>query len=359
MIKVISIEDNSWERIVRSFSHYDVYYLPEYVKAFQKNGDGTPVLFYYENKEKTGRAINVVMKRDLYDVPEFRSIVEQEKYYDIITPYGYGGWIVEGSNAYSLKDEYEDYCRRHHIVSEFVRFHPVLENWKGLDVMYTDIHLGDTVCIDISSKELVWNNFKSQNRSRIRKAQNNGLKVYWGRYPELIDPFIAIYNDTMKRDDAEEYYFFQRPFYESILEDLKDNSLWFFATKDGVIAGICIFLFCGDIIQYHLSASREEYEQMAPTNLIIYEAAVFGCEHGYKKLHLGGGVGSGHDTLYRFKKTFNQKGEDKEFHIGKKIFDVEMYDTLCRAKGVEGHSLNLLESGYFPEYRGGTGVKSL
>ncbi len=64
---------------------------------------------------------------------------------------------------------------------------------------------------------------------------------------------------------------------------------------------------------------------------------------GYRTLYLGGGVGSGEDSLFRFKKSFF-KGELNHFFIGKKIYNQEMYDELVGMRDVS-------ETTFFPRYR--------
>ena len=94
---------NNWEKwreVVCSFKLHDVYYLPNYVKAFEINGDGTPLLLYFEADGL--RAINVVMKRDLSDFPPLSNKVETGKFFDLITPYGYGGFIIEEAQVNDL-----------------------------------------------------------------------------------------------------------------------------------------------------------------------------------------------------------------------------------------------------------------
>ena len=348
MIEIITLDNCSkWDELVKSFSNYDIYYLSGYVKAFYLNGDGNPILIHYEGDNT--RAINVVMKRDISKIFSKNDDIEPETFFDLVTPYGYGGFIIEGCDTDNLFKEYEQFCSDNNIVSEFVRFHPQLFNWIPVSTLYNEIHLGETVYMDTSSEDIIWANITSKNRNVIRKAQNNGLTVHWGRNDEIIDPFMEIYNATMTKDDAEEYYFFKRPFYESIRNDLPENALWGWVEKDGVIAAISIFLFSNERMHYHLSASRREYQTMAPTNLLLYEAALWACKNGYKTLHMGGGVGSGHDSLYKFKKAFN-RGDDLEFHIGKRIYDKEMYKKLCDLKNIP-YTEETLSDGYFPKYR--------
>ena len=89
---------------------------------------------------------------------------------------------------------------------------------------------------------------------------------------------------------------------------------------------------------------------MAPTNLLLYEAAVWAASQGYLKLHLGGGLGAGHDNLYKFKKAFN-RGEDAKFYIGKRIFDFNKYKQ-CVQLRINVDVEYDLRTNYFPSYRG-------
>ena len=106
-----------------------------------------------------------------------------------------------------------------------------------------------------------------------------------------------------------------------------------------------IMLAANGRMNYHLSGSVREYSNLAPTNLLLYEAALWGSAHGYQTLYLGGGVGSGEDSLFKFKKAF-YRGEDlPRFHIGKKILDCEKYEALV------GMRDDLPVSSFFPGYR--------
>lgn len=346
MLTVYTLADAAgWDRTVRSFQNYDAYYLSGYVKAFQLHGDGEPLLFHYEGDGLRG--INAVMKRDVAWDPHFAGKLPEGQYFDFATPYGYGGWLLEGEgDKASLFGAYEAWCRENGIVSEFVRFHPVLANHEAVRDGYEVIRLGGTVAMDLSSPESVWENLTSKNRNMIRKARKNGLRAYNGRYPEIYETFREIYNATMDKDHAEEYYYFAPEFYESILNDLPCNAQVFYAqTEDGTVAAASIMLTANGRMNYHLSGSRRELQCLAPTNLLLYEAALWGCANGCRTLHLGGGVGSGEDGLYQFKKAF-YRGEPRRFHIGRKTFLPDAYETLTALR------TDLPEdSGFFPRYR--------
>ena len=123
-------QSEQWDAIVRSFKEYDVYWLSGYVKAFQLHGDGEPWLFFYEGSDTRG--INVVMKRDVAKDERFKGKIEEGQYFDFSTPYGYGGWIIEGKNTEDLFQAYERCLRKNNIISEFVRFHPVAKDRKSV-----------------------------------------------------------------------------------------------------------------------------------------------------------------------------------------------------------------------------------
>lgn len=351
MLSIVSIdESDKWDEIVRSFSNFDVYYLSEYTKAFKIHGDGEPILFYYEGQGI--RAINVVMKRNVENDKNFKGKIPESSYFDLVTPYGYGGFLIEGNKSVSniklLNDEYSTYCKNNGIISEFVRFHPILENHKNLDILYDVLTLGKTVSIDLKSTEQIWSDLTSKNRNMIRKANKLGVEIYWGRSPELFHQFIGLYNATMDKDNAKEYYYFREGFYNSVLNDLKYNSLIFYSVFEDKIIAMSMILFANNQVHYHLSASDREYQNLAPTNLLLYEVACWGCENGYKTFHLGGGLGSREDSLYKFKKAFN-RNSDNIFSVGRKVFDEEKYDELIEIRSKEGCFGK--STSFFPGYR--------
>ena len=336
-------ESVEWDKVVRSFASYDVYYLSGYVKAFQIHGDGQPLLFYYENENVKG--INVVMKRDIADDDYFGDKVERDVLFDFITPYGYGGWLIEGNGHLTdLFAQYEKWCVDHNIVCEFVRYHPVLDNAKCSEGIYNVDYLGNTISIDLSSPDVIWEKLTSKNRNMVRKAQKSGVEIYHGQFPSIYKTFKEIYTLTMDSDNAKQYYYFEDDFYNSIQRDLPNEAQVFWAEFEGQIIATSIMIAANGYMNYHLSGSLREYQYIAPSNLLLYKAALWGHYNGYKSLHLGGGVGSKEDSLYKFKSAFN-RSETKRFAIGKKIYCTDIYDRLVQMKE------SVVNDGFFPKYR--------
>lgn len=342
MIQIYDMtQRKEWDEMVRSFAEYDVYYLSGYVRAFEIHGDGEPQLLYYEANGL--RAIYVYFKRT----------TAIEGIFDSITPYGYGGVLFEGNiqeeNLKAFWSAYVEKMKELNIVDNFVRYHPVLANAVPMKVCSDVIDLGKTVAMDLTSEEVIWTNIHSKNRNMIRKAEKNGIVIKHGQGLELFDEFIKIYNATMDKDNAEDYYYFKPEFYRSIHEDLKDNYELFWAEYEGKIIAMSIMIFANGRLNYHLSGSDIEYRNLAPSNLLLYKAALWGVEKGMKTFHLGGGVGSGEDNLYKFKAAFNRKS-DYQFSIAKMVFDQEKYDALVEERESRDPEFNR-ESKFFPLYR--------
>lgn len=342
MIKLYSIlESEQWDACVKSFADWDVYYLSGYVKAFQIHGDGEPFLLYYE--ENGCRAIYVYMRRE----------TALPGVYDSITPYGYGGVLFEGctseADIHAFWVAYKTKMQEEKTVDNFVRYHPILKNAVPMKTVSKVIDLGHTIAMDLTSPEEIWDNIVSKNRNVIRKAEKNGIEILHGKGMDLMDYFIEIYNATMDKDHAEEYYYFKRPFYESIHNDLYDHYEMFYAMYEGQPIAMSIMIFANGRLNYHLSGSDLAHRSLAPSNLLLYKAALWGCEVGLKTFHLGGGVGSGEDGLYKFKAAFN-KNSDYQFSIGKQIFDQEKYDELVKIRRESDAAFDE-NSKFFPLYR--------
>jgi len=349
---VIELTDSiNWNEIVTSFQNYDVYYLYNYVLAFFIHGDGIPYLIHYESNGLRG--INVFMKRDISHFAPFNNLIESGTYFDFTTPYGYGGFLFEGDTSEAAMktfyERYAEFLNIENVISSFVRYHPQLKNANTMRSVTSITDLGRTITIDLDSKDKIWTNFSSRNRTQIRKAERLGVGIHHGKTVKLLEVFRSIYNDTMTVNQADRYYFFERNFYESIHSDLHDNYEIFYAVYEEKIVAISIMLFANNRMHCHLLGSLIEYRNLAPSNLLISEAAFWGNEQGFKTLHLGGGLGSEEDNLFRFKKSFNINS-DQIFSVGKEIINQKVYDLLVglRSKNESNFDCNSL---FFPLYR--------
>ncbi len=319
-------EKDRWDEIVKSYNNWDIYYLCDYADSFRLHGDGEPLLIDFFDQR--GRFCYVVMKRDIADDSKFEGCLESGKFFDFESPYGYGGPLcdepisVEAQNKF-LK-EIKDYAIEHGVVSQFVRFHPLLMNHEILPLVFETRYLHQTIFIDTESPELIMFNMDSKNRNMVRKAEKNGVTIVRKPIDEYCD-FIPIYEETMQKDNAGDYYYFEEEYFKKQI-DLKDNACIFYAIKDDFPIAAAIMYYNNQYMHYHLAGTHTEYRKFSPGNLLLYKAACWASEMGIKKFHLGGGIVED-DSLFSFKKQFNKNGR-LSFYIGKTVFDVEQYNYL-------------------------------
>lgn len=322
---------------MRSFRNWDIYYLQEYARSFNIHGDGIPYLLDYRDDES--HFSYVVMKKDIGESPEFKGLIKSGKFFDLETPYGYGGPLYDSpiskKSEKAFLKEMTDLSLENGIISQFVRFHPLLNNYN-MPLVFETRYLHDTIFIDTENPEIIFNNLDSKNRNMIRKAEKSGITI--SRRPiEDYDDFLPIYRETMERDNAEKYYFFDESYFRSQLA-LKENACIFYAIYEGRPIGGAIMYFNDRFMHYHLAGTLTEYRKYAPGNLLLYEAALWASQMGIKKLHLGGGM-SDNDNLFRFKKKFNKNGR-LPFVIGRTIFDKGGYDRLMKIREENDHSFD-------------------
>ena len=355
MIESIKFEytnKDKWDSIVASFPNHDVYYMHGYVAAFKIHGDGEPLLLYYDDGAMRG--IYVAMLRDVAESQHFKGLIPKGELFDLISPYGYGGFIFDGEindcSMAQLSKELQELMSKRNVVSCFTRFNPILRNAELSRPFIDVVDLGKTIALDLTDEKVIWDNIISKNRNMIRKAIKNGIEIHHTHEREdLFETFREIYNATMEHDNAEPYYYFKEDFYRSIHRDLSNNYELFYATAGEEIVAMAIMIFANGKMHYHLSGSKIEYRNLAPSNLLLYKAALWGHGQGFSVFHLGGGVGSGEDNLYRFKATFNHNS-DCRFSIGRQIFDQKQYEILVELRELQDSKFDKSQS-FFPLYR--------
>ena len=181
--------------------------------------------------------------------------------------------------------------------------------------------------MDLRDKEKLVANMESKCRNVVRKAQKNGVCIVLEDDLKTLEDFKSIYNGTMDRNEASEYYYFNDNFFDDTVEHCNENLFIANAYYENKIIASSLILRFDKYLHYHFSGALTEYRKLQGNNLLLYEVAVWGNENGYEKFHLGGGYESEKDSLYKFKKSFS-KLEDSDFYIGKKIHNLEQYNYL-------------------------------
>lgn len=340
MIAILRIIDenksNEWNDCVRSFHNWDVYYMYEYVYPLAVHNGADMKLIYYEDDEiKEERTCYAVLQKDVSEASAFLGLLDRGMYFDWETPYGYGGPLLEKALSEASSRRFVEalraFCAETRVVTQFVRFHPYLENENSVPGLIERRYMRDTITIDTSCEGNILGNMDSKCRNMIRKAEKNGVTIHMASIDDY-DEFAMLYEITMTRLGADEAYFFGQAYYEA-MRKMRDNAFILYALHDGDVVAGAMFMYNHRYMHYHLSASDPAYRNLAATNLILYHAAKWAAKNGIILFHLGGGV-TGEDSLFGFKKQFNKNGR-KPFYIGRTIFDQEGYNYLLKIRKEE------------------------
>jgi len=340
------IEKDEWTNLLDRFSKEksDIYFLSDYTFLHSTLENGISKCIKFENSE--GIAIYPYLERNIPLI-----LTDGKEMKDIITPYGYGGPI---STTYSpsfverFNNAIDQYFLDMGYISEFIRFHPVLENHRlrNCDVVF--IH--KTFGVDFSKRDVSSLDFWKDSLKRgVKKAEKFGLQFEMNVLNgENLKDFIEIYILTMERKKALNFYFFNDRYWNLLLELSKRNNVFItnILYKKEKIASAIFLSWKGFYIHYHLGGSKAEYLHMRPVNYLFWNIEKWTANNNFSLLHLGGGVESG-DGLERFKFSISNKHFD--FYIGRKILNMNFYLKLnIKATKLSKEKFNV---NFFPAYR--------
>lgn len=339
----ISPEDPKWARFLDGHWH-DFYHLPEYVRLCARHENGIPVAFYAESQGSSFLAPLIIRQ-----LPEGLSAAPG--WSDSASPYGYSSPLVGPTPKLlpAFLGAFLNAAREHRIVSAFFRLHPFFElNKEDLGRFGQIVHQGQTVYIDLSLPDnAFWSQVRRNHKQNIQRLKEMDFKITLDDW-SLLPDFAALYCQTMSRVGATTCLYDQEYFDD--LKTILDEAMHLccvLSTEGHVVAG-GVFVEAHGFVNYHLSATADEYLRLGPNKLIIPYMRTWAKSQGCKILHIGGGVGGAIDSLFHFKAGFSDGRAD--FYTYRMIADQGRYGTLTRAADtLTADGVN--QAGYFPAYR--------
>lgn len=323
----------------------DLYFDERYGKLYEEIEKGVCQVFEFAHP--LGHVRHVFIKR------EIPILLGSERYFDIVTPYGYGGPLMTGCApehkeelASAFASAFAVYCRDERVVAEFIRFHPVLGNAKDFECSYEVRYLRDTVGTSIAEyDDPIEAEFSASARKNIRKALRKGVEYRVTLGPDNLKAFQQVYFATMDRNQADPFYYFNENYFVQLLASFKQHLLLVEALYEGEVIGMELQFVYNDLIHTHLSGTYERFHHLSPVYVMQYAAVMWAKEHGIKLIHGGGGrTNSATDNLLRFKQQFARQ-TSFAFYSGQKVWNEEIYVKLCEAVNAA------VTDDFFPAYR--------
>ncbi|MCD0160622.1 GNAT family N-acetyltransferase [Deinococcus sp. 6YEL10] len=321
---------------MKEIGEHDIYHTYDYHRLMSSSSDDS-ILFRFSNETQT-----ILLPFIIRKIPLTLEI-------DATSVYGYTGPLVKmaassQSDHSEFKNALKESLRDMGIVCLFSRLHPIIDTSKYIEGLGSIVDIGTTVSIDLKlEEEEQWGSYRKNTRYEIRKLIRDGFTVRKLDWNEFGAEFIEIYQQTMRRVGASQEYYFSDHYYSGLFQLEGVEMHLFGCFKDGKLACAGLFSLAGEIIQYHLSGTAEEFLKESPSKLMIDAVRCWAKKTPATILHLGGGVGGKRDSLFKFKAGL-ASGEHT-FRIWKWILNQSKYEDLTIKAG------STLDEPYFPAYR--------
>jgi hypothetical protein len=344
------LKPSRWEEYLKLLqaSEQDIYFTPQYYSIYQQRSEGKALCTIYQKGDDI--ALYPFILNDInslgYDL--------NEQYFDIQGGYGYNGVLSNSNSSSFLKSFYDifnDFCLDNNIVSEFLRFNPLLNNHMLHRPDFNVIYDRNNINVNLLNDNMEKTEYEYSTRKNIKKAIASGLsfRFFYGNEISIddIETFYQVYSLTMDRNNAESFYYFDIDYFVNISRSLPRNSLFVFVLVDYKIISCELVLLGSSIAYSFLGGTLSEYFQFRPNDFLKHKTIELLKSLGFQNYLLGGGD----EGVFRYKKSFSKNGI-VPFFIGKKIHNplvykrvVEQWEKLFPSK-VEKYKNYLLKYRY-------------
>ncbi|MCM3453734.1 aminoacyltransferase [Heyndrickxia oleronia] len=362
MYEVIShCNKSKWQDKLNQFIKKDIYYNHSFSTLYKNIENGDPYLFYFEN-EHGKKICYVFFKRKLNILP-FKNNTSTCKLYDITTPpFGYGGPLFDREDAdlvNQFRKAFNQYCLEENIISEFIKFHPLLQNHRYMENLMEISYDRETIFIDLTIPEKrIFEQYHKNHKRNIKKAIKNQLifKVFKNEkmYDQLHE-FTKLYKETMDKVNASQKSYYSMDYFKKLIRGFTNKAIIgaVFHEEKMISAAICMYE--GTTLHYHLGCSDKQFLNLGSNTFLFHNLSLWGRSNGLDAFYLGGGHSALHnggtierDSLFQFKYRFNQHGVLK-FYIGRKIHNPIQYELLVNQW--ENYYSEKPNPNFFPLYR--------
>lgn len=337
MIKIIDSEKN-WRHTINDMDNYDFYHTYDY-HIISKKDNELPILLVYEED-----MISIA-------IPFLKRPINGTPYFDLTSVYGYAGPLSKNINVECFDNKkfiisFKEKMKEMDVISVFSRLNPYIDKQEQILMSLGNIPtLGKVVNINLTlDLDKQRTQYGKSTKNRINKSRRS-CNVIKAITDEHVNDFIDIYYENMDRVSANKDYYFSRKYFFDFLKCTDFTTEILLVTHketNEAIAG-SMFVKTKNIVQFHLSGTKNKYLNYAPANIFLDEMRVLATLEGYKYFNLGGGLGSKEDSLFKFKSSFSK--EMKNFMVWEYIVNEKVYNLLSNENS------NPKNNDFFPLYR--------
>lgn len=249
---------------------------------------------------------------------------------DISSIYGYTGPIATTQDPAFLRgawEAFDEFASEHNVVAEFIRFSPFNAN-QGCAHPDTTVQANRTLAVSRlpATPQALLDSLGTKTRNMLRKAERSGLSARELALPDHLPAFRALYEETMRRNQAPEFFWYDDAYWTQLLR-LGGGLRLFGAFAQGTMVAASMAVAHARSGLYHLGAGLPEYTRLGAGNLSLYAMSSGLLQSGVALLNMTGGrTVSADDPLLLFKKS-NANGT-LPFYIGKRVVNRAAYNSL-------------------------------
>jgi Acetyltransferase (GNAT) domain len=248
---------------------------------------------------------------------------------DAVSPYGYPGGVVQGGTPARPTDV--DWSGTG-LITVFARERLAGEPWLDGARERSCVLLHDP-----ARERRLRPRLAEQIRSNERRGWSVDRAPGPNASPDQLGSFESAYEQTMRRTEAAERYFFSRDYFSSVLS-FGDSWLLLALSEAGEIGAGAIVVRSDRMLHYFLGGTAEEHLAESPFKNVVEAMMTLADELGLP-LNLGGGVRPG-DGLEAFKRGF--ANTELPFRTHEIVCDDGEYERLSEGRR---------QGGFFPAYR--------
>ncbi|HYG37754.1 MAG TPA: GNAT family N-acetyltransferase [Cytophagales bacterium] len=219
----------------------------------------------------------------------------------ISSPAGtFGGWV---SNNRLDKGHIESLINFLYSISDDlnVRINPYEETGANYIYKKAISDVTNTLKLD-NDFEAIFRSWTKGHKSAVPKAVKAGIIIEKGKNLDDWKAYYEVYQDSIKRWGEKASSNYKWTLFEEFYKRKSDNiTLWLAKHENRIIAGALCF-YCNKHIVYWHGAALDEFFNLRPVNLLMYETIKDGCQRGYKWFDFN--PSGGHEGVKSFKKSF-------------------------------------------------------
>ena len=310
----------------------DVYFHPEYLSSYEKETQAEACCAVIKDGEA------VLLYPFLKSVIKIHENLPNDKRLnDIQSAYGYGGPVVNvaGETIAFLNDAwtmFSDWCAQQHVVSEFVRFHPLLDNvrWAPNAMRTFKDRVTIPIMLEGYSTAIQNSSYYRVHRQMLSKAQRSGFSFQILPVHGALSWFVPLYLETQEQLQAGRETRFGIDYFQRLADGFGDKAWLGVVNHSGAIVAAVLVFESELFLHSHLMGYRRDLPISGMTNLVYHGIALEGSTRGKSVLHMGGGrTNHEDDSLLRFKKSLSP--ETRDYWLGTRCHNQLRYDELACA----------------------------